>query len=109
MRAICATCFVSRPNGCISLNARPTRSSCRWVATSASVEDRYNEQDPTEVAAALVASADTLADLLDGLDASAWTRTGFYNYPERALRTVEWIAIHTVHELLHHRGDITSP
>jgi hypothetical protein len=70
------------------------------------VDDRYNEQDPTEVAAALVESADALADLLDGLDADGWLRTGFYNYPERALRTVEWIAIHTDHELFHHRGDI---
>jgi len=36
----------------------------------------------------------------------AWERTGVYNYPEPALRTVEWIAIHTTHELLHHRGDL---
>jgi hypothetical protein len=70
------------------------------------VEDRYNQQDPTVVAAALVESADALADVLDRLDADGWMRTGFYNYPERALRTVEWIAIHTNHELLHHRGDI---
>jgi DinB superfamily len=73
------------------------------------VEDRYNEQDPTDVAAALIRSADALADLLDGLDASGWMRSGVYNYPERGLRTVEWIAIHTDHELLHHRGDIPSP
>jgi hypothetical protein len=70
------------------------------------VDDRYNEQDPATVATELVESADALADLLDGLDAAGWMRTGVYNYPERALRTVEWIAIHTDHELLHHRGDI---
>jgi hypothetical protein len=70
------------------------------------VDDHYNEQDPAAVAAELVAAADALADLLDGLDADGWQRTGFYNYPERALRNVEWIAIHTVHELFHHRGDI---
>jgi hypothetical protein len=70
------------------------------------VEDRYNEQDPRAVAAALLVAADGFADLLDGLDDNGWLRTGVYNYPERALRTAEWIAIHTNHELLHHRGDL---
>jgi DinB superfamily len=70
------------------------------------VEDRYNEQDPTVVANELLTSAETLAAFLDGLDAAGWARTGVYNYPEPALRTVEWIAIHTTHELLHHRGDL---
>jgi hypothetical protein len=70
------------------------------------IEDRYNEQDPDAVAGELLASAEALASLLDGLDEAGWARTGTYNYPEPALRTVEWIAIHTDHELLHHRGDL---
>jgi len=70
------------------------------------VEDRYNEQGPVVVAGELVAAADAFATLLDGLDDDGWRRTGIYNYPERARRSVEWIAIHTNHELLHHRGDI---
>ncbi|MDP9332892.1 MAG: DinB family protein [Actinomycetota bacterium] len=70
------------------------------------VEDRYNEQDPAQVMAEFLSRADALASMLDGLDAAGWERTGVYNYPEPALRTVEWIAIHTVHELLHHRGDV---
>jgi hypothetical protein len=70
------------------------------------VEDRYNEQDPHVVATQLAAAAETFASLLDGLDDAGWERTGTYNYPEPALRTVEWIAIHTTHELLHHRGDL---
>jgi hypothetical protein len=70
------------------------------------VEDRYNEQDPTRVTDELLAAAETLASLLESLDDEGWRRTGHYNYPEPALRTVEWIAIHTNHELLHHRGDI---
>ena len=51
-------------------------------------------------------AVETLATLLERLDDDGWSRTGLYNYPEPALRTVEWIAIHTIHELLHHRGDI---
>ncbi len=70
------------------------------------VDDRYNEQDPAQVVAEFLTLADALASMLDGLDAVGWERMGVYNYPEPALRTVEWIAIHTVHELLHHRGDL---
>jgi hypothetical protein len=70
------------------------------------VDDRYNEQDPALVATELLAATEALASLLDGLDDDGWRRAGVYNYPEPALRTVEWIAIHTNHELLHHRGDI---
>ena len=71
------------------------------------VDDRYNEQDPARVAdGAARARPRRFASLLDGLDDAGWERTGIYNYPEPALRTVEWIAIHTDHELLHHRGDL---
>jgi hypothetical protein len=70
------------------------------------VEDRYNEQDPAQVIAEFLSNADALAAMLDGLDPAGWDRKGVYNYPEPALRTVEWIAIHTTHELLHHRGDL---
>ena len=70
------------------------------------LEDRYNEQDPSLVAKEIVAAAADFADFLDGLDDSEIMRRGLYNYPQPELRTVEWIGIHTVHELLHHRVDI---
>jgi hypothetical protein len=70
------------------------------------VEERYNEQDPDGVAAEVRDAADAFVAVLHGLDDAGWMRRGLYNYPEPQLRTVEWIAIHTVHELLHHRGDI---
>ena len=70
------------------------------------VEKRYNEQEPDLVATELLAAADALAGTLETLDDAGWSRRGVYNYPEPQLRTVEWIAIHTVHELLHHRVDI---
>jgi DinB superfamily len=70
------------------------------------IEERYNEQDPAGVSAEILARAEAFASVLDGLDGAGWERTGVYNYPEPALRTVEWIAIHTTHELLHHRGDL---
>src|SRR5262249_10983668 len=70
------------------------------------VEERYNEQDPKQVAAELEAASDGFVSVLEGLDDAGWMRTGTYNYPEPMVRTVEWIAIHTDHELMHHRGDI---
>jgi hypothetical protein len=70
------------------------------------VEDRYNAQDPAQVAAELREAADAFVSVLEDLDEAVWMRTGVYNYPEPTVRTVEWIAIHTDHELRHHRGDI---
>jgi DinB family protein len=70
------------------------------------VEEGYNEQDPSVVAEEITAAADAFDAALSALDDVGWARRGLYNYPEPQLRTVEWIAIHTVHELLHHRGDI---
>jgi hypothetical protein len=69
-------------------------------------EDKYNEQDPDVVAREIGAAGVALIEALEGLDDAGWMRQGIYNYPAPTLRSVEWIATHTVHELLHHRGDI---
>ena len=70
------------------------------------INDRYNDQDPAVVRVELLAAAEDLASYLDALDNAGWRRTGIYNYPEPQPRTVEWIGMHTVHEIRHHRGDI---
>jgi len=69
------------------------------------VEERYNEQDPLEVARQLMTSARHLADTLGGLDESGWQRTGVYPWPVRAVRSVEWLGQRTAHELAHHLFD----
>jgi hypothetical protein len=69
-------------------------------------EDRYNEQDPSVVTTELVDAADALATRLEHLDDRGWARTGIYNYPAPASRSVEWINRHTIHEVRHHLGDI---
>jgi hypothetical protein len=69
-------------------------------------EDKNNEQDPDVVAREIGAAGVALIEALEGLDDAGWMRQGIYNYPAPTLRSVEWIATHTVHELLHHRGDI---
>jgi hypothetical protein len=70
------------------------------------LEEGYNDQDATVVAAEIAGAAGTLAATLEGLDDEGWGRTGVYHWPTTALRTVEWIGRHTVHESVHHLGDI---
>lgn len=73
------------------------------------VDDRYNEQDVEVVLDELAIAVEALAVDLEGLDPSAWVRTGVYNHPEPTERSMAWVARHTVHELIHHLGDITGP
>jgi S-DNA-T family DNA segregation ATPase FtsK/SpoIIIE len=68
--------------------------------------EQYNEQDPDEVARAVVAAADALADYLEAMTPDEQARTLIYGYPARAERTLLWVGIHTVHELVHHALDI---
>jgi hypothetical protein len=72
------------------------------------VEDRYNDQQPVLVARELLDAARAFAALLGSLDDGGWERTAVYNYPTSQRRTVEWIGTHTVHELQHHRLDISG-
>ncbi|HUZ20917.1 MAG TPA: DinB family protein [Acidimicrobiales bacterium] len=71
-------------------------------------EERYNDQDPATVRSALLGAADGLAVALEHLDEGGWRREGHYNWPVQAVRSVEWIARHTVHELVHHLRDVES-
>jgi hypothetical protein len=68
--------------------------------------DRYNEQDPVQVEQELTVAARELAKLFDGLRPDQLARTGIYNYPSRAPRTLAWIGRHSVHEGRHHLQDI---
>jgi hypothetical protein len=72
------------------------------------LEERYNTQEPTEVAGQIGAGAEALAGTLEALDDAGWGRTGVYNWPTTAVRTVQWIGLHTVHECVHHLQDIAS-
>jgi hypothetical protein len=72
------------------------------------VHDGYAAQDPQDVARQLVDAADLFANDLDLLDDATWPRGVVYGYPPPPRRrTLAWVAVHTVHELQHHLGDIT--
>jgi S-DNA-T family DNA segregation ATPase FtsK/SpoIIIE len=68
--------------------------------------DRYSAQSPTAVASQIVMGADLLAHAFDGLSEDQWARPLLYNFPGPARRDVEWVAHHTVHEMIHHLADI---
>lgn len=70
------------------------------------VEERYNEQQAVQVGGEITDAAESLAVEFETLDEDAWNRTGVYNWPERRVRTVDWIGRHTIHEGEHHLQDI---
>ena len=67
--------------------------------------DGYSEQDPVAVARQLRDAAVLLSNVLDRLGPD-WDRTLVYTYPEPSVRSLRWVAVHTVHEVRHHLGDI---
>jgi hypothetical protein len=72
------------------------------------VEERYNDQPPAQVAREVAGAAASLAQSLESLGDDGWQRTGIYNWPERRIRTVDWIGRHTIHEGEHHLQDIAQ-
>jgi hypothetical protein len=69
------------------------------VATS----ERYNEQDPETVLAALAASAERLAAVLGSVDAGDWGRIGHFEFGDRDALTM---ARNAAHEGSHHLRDV---
>jgi hypothetical protein len=66
----------------------------------------YAKCTAEQVRIELVHVAEWLAHSLELLNETDWSRTLVYNYPEPAERSLEWLATHTVHELVHHRHDV---
>lgn len=43
--------------------------------------------------------------VLARLNENSWQRTMIYGYPVPASRSLAWVAVHTLHEVVHHLGD----
>lgn len=67
---------------------------------------RYDAQLPDVVAREVLDAAEALALVYDALSDGQLERTVTYNHPSRMVRTLRWVGQHTVHELVHHRGDL---
>jgi len=77
-----------------------------WDQDATAVEERYNEQDPAEVAAELVAAAEALAARFDGVSGPAWQRPG--RRSDGAHFTVDSFARYFLHDPVHHRYDVSA-
>jgi S-DNA-T family DNA segregation ATPase FtsK/SpoIIIE len=69
-------------------------------------EERYNTQDVAVVLEQLRDAAHSLADAMDALDDRGWSRVAVHPWPVRRERTMAWLGRHTVHEGVHHLGDV---
>jgi S-DNA-T family DNA segregation ATPase FtsK/SpoIIIE len=72
------------------------------------IDERYNEQDPVVVAGELEEAANAIAAAFAALEDDGWARTGVYSWPAPAERSLAWVGRHTVHECVHHLGDLES-
>ena len=68
--------------------------------------DGYNDQRPADVARQIGDAALMLSGVLSRLNQQSWQRTMIYGYPSPATRSLAWVAAHTLHEVVHHLGDV---
>jgi hypothetical protein len=77
-----------------------------WDQDETAVADRYAEQDPAEVAAALRQAAVAIAGRFEGVTGDQWERTG--RRSDGARFTVETFARYFIHDPVHHLYDVTG-
>jgi hypothetical protein len=70
--------------------------------------DGYASQRPADVARQLQDAARLYANVLARLEPADWFRKVIYNFPDPTERDVRWMALHTLHEVRHHLGDVTA-
>ena len=77
-----------------------------WDQDETAVADRYGEQDPAEVAAALRRAAFAIAGRFETVTGDQWQRTGARG--DGARFTVETFARYLIHDPVHHLYDVTG-
>lgn len=75
-----------------------------WDQDQAAIDDRYDEQNPAEVAFTLEVATVELAEAFDALTAEQWQRPG--RRSDGASFTISTIAKYMTHDLVHHRWDV---
>jgi hypothetical protein len=76
-----------------------------WDQDASAVEDRYDLQDPANVADELATAGHSLANAFDQVAGSQWERTGIRSDNKKF--TVATFATYLVHDPYHHLWDIT--
>ncbi len=77
-----------------------------WDQDATAVEERYREQDPAVVAGEIASAAERLAGVQAAVSAAGRQRTG--QRSDGARFTVESLSRYTVHDVAHHRYDVTG-
>jgi len=91
----------------VLLARRVERPDCTPMGRDERVDhDGYADQAPADVARQLTDAGELFANVLRRLPAAEWERTVLYRYPEPTVRTLRWVALHTLHEVRHHLLDI---
>ena len=78
-----------------------------WDQDETAVRERYNEQDPTLVAAELVEAGSELADAFDAVPEDSWDRPG--RRSDGASFTIASFAVYLAHDPTHHLWDVRAP
>lgn len=77
-----------------------------WDQDQTALEQRYWKQRPAEVAAAIRAGADRIADSFAAVHGGQWERTG--RRSNGTLFTVDTFARYFLHDIAHHAWDVTG-
>jgi DinB superfamily len=78
-----------------------------WDQDVTAREQRYNDQDPVEVAAELSVAGDQLAAAFDAIDGEEWSRPG--RRSDGASFTIDTFARYLIHDPVHHLWDVRRP
>jgi DinB superfamily len=76
-----------------------------WDQDATAIEERYDLQDPSTVAAELAEAGNSLANAFDRVTGDQWQRTGVRS--DNKNFTVATFATYMVHDPFHHLWDIT--
>ncbi|MGO9340967.1 MAG: DinB family protein, partial [Acidimicrobiales bacterium] len=68
----------------------------------------YRQEPLGEVTEELKVAGNLFARVFERLSAEQMARPCIYNFPEPTTRDVEWLGRHTVHETMHHLGDVEA-
>jgi hypothetical protein len=85
---------------------RIPQPSCESMGREERVEhDGYIEQEPGDVARQLVDAALMFTNVLERLSPAQWKRTMVHNAATPTVRSLRWVAAHSLHEVQHHLLD----
>jgi hypothetical protein len=77
-----------------------------WDQDAAAVTDRYDQQDPAAVAAALHDIGEVFSARLEQVSGDTWNRAGTRD--DGARFTVDSFARYNIHDMVHHLYDVTG-